>query len=538
MDSKTRREFIKDLGLGTAAIIMPQIISCKEKVGPRPNILFIMSDDHAAQALSCYGSKINKTPNLDRIANEGMKLTNCFCTNSICTPSRASILTGKYSHKTGCRAFETFDGSQQTFPKLLQEAGYYTAMVGKWHLSVSSSKMSDTAEEEISKNPPTGFDYWNILPGQGEYFDPETIEMGKILTHKGYVTDIITDITLDVLKNRPKDKPFCIMYHHKAPHDTWEYDEKHAHLYEDIDVAEPATFDDDYQKRGEAIKRVTQKIGKRQTLYPEETGKIPLNKRKKQQYQIFIKKFLRCIASVDDNVGRVLDYLDESGLAENTIVIYTSDQGFFLGEHGMFDKRFMYEESLRMPFIIRYPREIKPGGICSEMALNVDFAETLLDYAGVPIPDDMQGRSLKPLLQGKIPTNWRESMYYRYWLHLAHFGVAAHYGIRTKRYKLIYYYGQSLGVKAAIDIPTRPEWELFDLQKDPHELNNVYKDPDYTNVVEKLKEELNKLKREVGDTDEQYPEIMKVKESYQEPHSDIWDKKNSVWDRGKKKRNQ
>jgi len=287
-----------------------------------------MSDDHAAPAVSCYGGKLNKTPNIDRIANEGMRFDNCFCTNSICTPSRATILTGKYSHKNGCLTLsDNFDKTQQTFPKLLQKAGYYTAMIGKWHL----------------KTEPTGFDYYNVLPGQGLYFNPRMKEKGRGWrdgrkggeVYEGYVTDVITNVALDVLKNRPSDRPFCLLYHHKAPHDEWEYDSKYADLYKDVVIPEPKTLYDDYSNRGEAIKRTTQKIGMRHTKFEEETKHLKGWVRKAQQYQIYMKKYLRCVASIDDNIGRVLNYLDESGLAEDTIVIYTSDQGFYLGEHGL-----------------------------------------------------------------------------------------------------------------------------------------------------------------------------------------------------------
>ncbi|MHC4483360.1 MAG: sulfatase family protein [Planctomycetota bacterium] len=495
-----RREFLRAAGSSAAALAVPGCANDRSgpagRGGERPNILFIMSDDHAVQAMSCYGSKINKTPNLDRIANEGMRFDNCFCTNSICTPSRATILTGKYSHKNGCLTLsDKFDGTQQTFPKLLQKAGYYTAMVGKWHL----------------KTEPTGFDYWNVLPGQGKYFDPDMTEMGNKKQYKGYVTDIITDLALDFLKNRPEDKLFCLCYHHKAPHDMWEYDKKHAHLYEDIDIPEPDNLFDDYRNRGEAIKRATQKIGMEETVFlhgtqgdqfdniREKIAHLPPKEQKKISYQYFIKAYLRCVASIDENIGRVLNYLDEAGLKNNTIVIYTSDQGYFLGEHGLFDKRFMYEESLRMPFVVRYPGEIKPGGVNDDIILNVDFAETFLDYAGVPIPKDMQGRSLRPLFRGKTPKDWRSSMYYRYWMHGAHFNVAAHFGVRTKRYKLIYYYGLPLNAKGAKRRPTPSEWELFDLQKDPKEMNNVYLDPAYRGVVKKLKAELIRLRRELED---------------------------------------
>ncbi|MCD9023727.1 sulfatase family protein [Cohnella silvisoli] len=455
----------------------------------QPNILYIMSDDHAAHAMSCYGSKINQTPNLDRIAMEGMRFDNCFCTNSICTPSRASVLTGTYNHVNGVRTLDSsLDGRQTTFPKLLREAGYQTAMVGKWHLGHGGH------------SDPTGFDYWNVLPGQGEYHDPEFIEMGAARKVEGYVTDLITDYSLEWLDNRDRDRPFLLMCHHKAPHDKFEYDAKHAHLYEDVDIPEPVTFDDDYSNRSDAAREATCRIadmGRHLTEQAPEhlTGQAL----KKWNYQKFIKDYLRCIASIDDNVGRLLDYLDEEGLSENTVVVYTSDQGFFLGDHGWYDKRFMYEESLRMPFIVRYPREIAPGSVDASMVLNVDFAPTFLDCAGLPVPADMQGRSFRPMFGGETPPDWRTSMYYRYWMHLAHFHIKAHYGIRTDRYKLVYYYAEALGVEGAIDETKPMEWELFDLVRDPRELNNVYGDPAYDSIVTELKLELARIRLEVGD---------------------------------------
>jgi arylsulfatase A-like enzyme len=364
-------------------------------------------------------------------------------------------------------------------------------MVGKWHL----------------KTEPTGFDYYNVLPGQGLYFNPRMKEKGKPWrdgsrggeVYEGYVTDVITDIALDVLRNRPADKPFCLLYHHKAPHDEWEYDPKYEGLYNGFPIPEPGTLYDDYKNRGEAVKRVTQKIGMRHTKFEEETKHLKGWVRKAQQYQIYMKKYLRCVKSIDENVGRVLDYLDASGLAEDTIVIYTSDQGFFLGEHGMYDKRFMYEESLRMPFVVRYPREIKAGSVNNDIITNVDFAETFIDYAGAGIPRGMQGRSLRPLFGGRAPKDWPESMYYRYWMHGAHFNVAAHFGVRTKRYKLIYYYGEPLNARGAKKRETPPEWELFDLANDPKEMNNVYDHPAYRGIVRKLKAELIKLRRRLED---------------------------------------
>ena len=411
----------------------------------RPNILFIMTDDHAAHALSCYGSRINKTPNLDRLAREGMLFRNCFCTNSICAPSRAVILTGKYSHVNGViNNGRRFDGTQQTFPKLLQKAGYQTAMVGKWHL----------------KTHPTGFDYWNVLPGQGAYHNPVMIEMGERKKHQGYTTDIITDQAIGFMEKRDKAKPFCLMYHHKAPHRNWQPDEKHAQMYDDADVPEPETFDDDWQNRASAARlsamSIERHLTKRDLKVPPPEG-LEGQALKKWKYQRYIKDYLRCVAAVDDNVGRVLEYLDKEGLTDDTLVVYTSDQGFFLGDHGWFDKRFMYEESLRMPLLVRYPRLVKPGTMSDPMVLNLDFAATFLALAGVPIPGDMQGRSVVPLLRGEKPADWRTSFYYHYYEYPGAHSVRRHYGVRTSRHKLIHYYRQD-------------EWELFDLVKDPHEM--------------------------------------------------------------------
>src|SRR5437762_6717937 len=371
----------------------------------RPNILYIMADDHASHALSCYGSKINQTPNLDRLASQGMRFENAFVTNALCGPSRACVLTGKYSHLNGFmdNAPKTvFDGSQQTFPKLLQQAGYQTAIVGKWHLNSN----------------PTGFDHWSILVGQGRYFDPVFITNGKREVVKGYVTDIITDKALDFLKNRKTDQPFCLMYHHKAPHREWNPDEKHAHLYDDHDIPLPETFYDNYEHRGTAAHDQDMTIAKTLTkadVKMDPPAGLTGDKLTEWKYQRFIKDYLRVIASLDDNVGRVLDYLDANGLTENTIVVYTSDNGFFLGDHGWFDKRFMYEQSLRVPLIVRYPAKVKAGSVAKQMTTNVDYAETFLDYAGVKVPADMQGRSLRPILEGKPPADWRNSMYYHYY---------------------------------------------------------------------------------------------------------------------------
>lgn len=458
----------------------------------RPNILFIMSDDHAAHAIGAYGSRINATPNIDRIAQEGLRFDNCFCTNSICTPSRATILTGLYNHENGVRTLaDKLDGRLLNFPQLLRAVGYQTAIVGKWHLGHGRP------------NDPTGFDYWNVLPGQGAYFDPKMYEMGREIHVSGYATDIITDASLNWLDQRDPDRPFLLMCHHKAPHRPWLPDEKHKHLYEDVDIPVPETFDDDYRTRlaAEAARMRIDRDLTREDLKASVPDGLSAEAEKVWKYQRYIKDYLRCVASIDDNVGRMLDYLDRNGLADNTMVVYTSDQGFFLGDHGWFDKRFMYEESLRMPFMVRYPKEIVPGSTCSAMALNVDFAPTFLDMAGVPIPETFQGHSLLPLLHGTVPSGWQTAVYYRYWMHLdSPHKVWAHYGVRTDRYKLIYYYGEALGSSGSEDRPTPKTWELFDLHTDPLELHNLYGDSAYHSIVADLKKQLTTLQSRLHDT--------------------------------------
>lgn len=469
----------------------------------RPNILFIMTDDHASQALSCYGSKINETPNLDRIAREGMRMDRVFATNSICTPSRASILTGKYSHLNGVPVFNQFDGSQPTVAKMLQKAGYYTAMIGKWHLG----------------SDPTGFDYWNILPGQGVYNNPVLYGKEGSETYQGYATDIIADLTLDVLKNRPKDKPFFIMSHHKAPHREWTPDEKHRKMFENRHIPQPENLRDDYAGRTDALHEQQQSVFNdltrndlklkppadlagpqlRQWLSVKpmeveiETGGVRkiLTGRELQdwKYQRYMQDYLACVQSVDDNVGRVLDWLDANGLKENTIVIYTSDQGFFLGEHGLFDKRFMYEESVRMPFLVRWSGTIRPGSTSSSIGINCDFAPTFLDLAGQSVPQDMQGRSFVPVWKGKTPANWRHSMYYRYYHDPGDHNTRAHYGVRTTTHKLIYFW-------------KKDQWECYDLVADPHEMHNIYNEPKAQKTVAALKRELYRLKKELKDDDQ------------------------------------
>jgi len=453
-----------------------------------------MSDDHSAAAIKCYGGHLSgviNTPNIDRIAAGGIRLNNCFCTNSICTPSRATILTGQYSHVNGVKNLgNPLDRDRQNVAKLLQQAGYQTAVIGKWHL----------------KTEPSGFDYYNVLPGQGNYGvqnDVKLKEKGRPWqdgnkggeVYEGYATDVITDVSLEWLKKRDKDKPVFLMCHHKAPHGLWEYNPKYEDLYKDIEFPEPATLWEDKSHRSEASRDAGRDIlqlagrmesstwptGQLDTTGMDDTRKI------KAAYQKYLHDYMRCIASVDESVGRLLNYLDKQGLAGDTVAIYTSDQGMFLGEHEYYDKRWMFEDSLRMPFLVRYPGQIRPGSINNDIITNVDFAPFLLDCVRVATPSDMQGRSFRTNLAGKTPANWPTSMYYRYWMGAS--GVPAHYGVRTKRYKLIYYYESPSG------------WELYDLEKDPLEINNVYDEPAYASVVSEMKAELTRLREHVGDTE-------------------------------------
>jgi len=452
----------------------------------RPNILYIMSDDHAAPAISAYGGFLAEaapTPHIDRLADEGMLFRNCFCTNSICTPSRAVIFTGKYSHVNGVYKFTALDQSQPTLPKLMRAAGYHTALIGKYHLHSN----------------PVGLDYWSVLPGQGRYHNPQFVEMGdedssgwvrdgKRTEHEGHSSDVIADKALAYLKDvRPADKPFMLCCQFKAPHDTWEYAERYEELFSEEEIPEPPTLFDDYATRSDALKTTLQYIGSswgRHTNFVKQTEHLEGSAKKKAQYQLYIKKYLRCVRGVDDNVGRILDYLDRSGLAENTVVVYTADQGFFLGEHGLYDKRFMYEEALRMPLLVRWPKRIKPGSTADAMVLNLDFAPTLLEVAGAAVPADMQGRSFLPMLGGDVPQDWRTSFYYRYYF--SHFKTEPHYGVRTPTHKLIYF-------------PRIDQWELFDLTKDPNELRNLYGEAACQTMVAELKAELARLQVKVGD---------------------------------------
>ncbi|MBE0711308.1 MAG: sulfatase [Candidatus Aminicenantes bacterium] len=491
-----RREFVRSAGLASLAFPLARCGLGVRRSVRRPNILFIMSDDHASQAVGCYGGRLNRTPGIDRIAREGVRFDNCFCTNGICAPSRAVILTGKHSHLNGVRDNAVaFDGSQSTFPKLLRAAGYETALLGKWHL----------------KSDPTGFDYWNILPGQGDYYNPDLIEMGAKKRVAGYVTDILTDIAVDFLEaRRTESQPFLLMLQHKAPHRNWQPAARHMAMYDTTEFPEPPTLFDAYETRSPAAFEQEMTIREHMTLDsdlklgppPErldETQRAAWEKAfgpKREafhkaafsgqalvrwKYRRYLQDYLGCIAAVDESVGRVLDVLDRTGLAENTLVVYTSDQGFFLGEHGWFDKRFMYEEALRMPLVMRFPGRLKPGSANGDMVSNLDFAPTFLDVAGQGKPAPMQGRSFLPLLLGRRIAGWPESVYFHYYEFPAVHMVKRHYGVRTKQHKLIHFYH---------DIDA---WELYDLERDPNELRNVYGDPAYATVRRRLEAELSRL---------------------------------------------
>ena len=518
----------------TGAAALTALTGCSQKaVQPqqadgRPlNILYIMCDDHSYQTISAYDQRFIQTPNIDRIGAEGVRFTNSFVANSLSGPSRACMITGKHSHKNGFTNNEhgIFDGSQQTFPKLLQQAGYETAMIGKWHL--------------VSE--PTGFDYWDILIGQGVYYNPNFICNGQRVNRHGYATNITTDLALDWLETkRDKEKPFCLLLHHKAPHRTWMPDTCDLDLFADAEFPIPANFYDDYEGRPAAAaqemslhkdmdlvydlkmadkeREVHTRTGLEdygRYLYenmdsaqkvawdahydpiiadfkarfmPKGEAPADLNaaaaseELSEWKYRQYMRDYLRVITSIDRNVGRVLDYLEENGLLENTLVVYTSDQGFYMGEHGWFDKRFMYEESFRTPLLMRLPGGRK--GDVDEMVQNIDYAPTFLQLAGVPVPDDIQGVSLLPLLQGQHPRHWRKGLYYHFYEYPAEHAVKRHYGVRDKRYKLIHYYND-------IDV-----WELYDLKKDPTEMHNIYGQPGTERTTRRLMSLLHDLEVE------------------------------------------
>ncbi len=458
----------------------------------RPNILFIMSDDHAAHAISAYGSKINNTPNIDRLADEGIRLDSTFCTNALCTPSRATILTGQYSHINGVKTLDDeIDSSRPIqLQKLLQDSGYKTAIVGKWHLGNNEG------------SNPQGFDYWNVLPGQGDYFDPKFYEMGEEKQYTGYVTDIITEKATDWLDSTDRDDPFFLMVHHKAPHSPWLAAPRHMNLGVEGEFPEPETLMDDYETRSEAVKITSIRVEdtSERNLKVDPPEGMSEDEKRRWAYQRYITDYTRTIQAVDDSVGTLLDYLDENGLAENTLVIYTSDQGMFLGDHGWHDKRFMYEQSLQMPFIARLPGEIDAGSVSNAMLLNVDFAATFYDYAGIDCPEEVQGTSGRQILAGTTPDGWRTSMYYRYWMSMLGHRVVPNYGVRNERYKLIHYYGVLPEDTGLDDLNIPAEWELYDLHADPEEIKNVYGSPEYSSVQADMLRELNRLQAAAGDS--------------------------------------
>ncbi len=457
----------------------------------KPNLIFIMSDDHAAHAISAYGSRVNHTPYMDRIAKEGIRLDAVYCTNSVCSPSRATILTGTYSHINGVSSIWTeIDYRVPTFIDALKEhTDYQTAMFGKWHLG------------EHGNAVPRNFDAWRIFPGQGDYINPKMIDAQGEHVVDGYATDIVTDLALDFIDQRDPDRPFCMMVHHKAPHRPWIPDEKHKHLYNDGTIPEPETFFDDHASRSRAIQGVHMTIADdmgaddlKQPVPQELRGPENRSARMHWKYQIYMRDYLQTVQSIDDNIGRLLDHLDAVGLAENTLVVYTSDQGFFLGDHGWFDKRLMFDQSLQMPMLMRWPAEIQPGSTCEAIITNVDFAATFLDICGLDVNEVLpanQGRSFRTLLRGETVDDWPDAAYYRYWEHddpIHH--APGHYGIVTDQYKLIYYYGAGLGVPGASELTYDPEWELYDRRADPQELTNVADDPAYAAVRTDLEAKL------------------------------------------------
>jgi arylsulfatase A-like enzyme len=510
--------------LGSAVVTAGSMVYLAKR--KRPNIVWIFSDDHAYQAIGAYGGRLqglNPTPNIDRLARSGMRFDRFYVGNSICAPSRATLLTGKHSHLHGKQTNDGgFDHNQQTFPKIMQQSGYQTAMVGKIHL----------------RGDQQGFDYWDVLPGQGSYYQPDFVGKDGTKRVDGYVSDVITDRSLKWLdEDRDASKPFMLMIHHKAPHRSWCPAIRHLEKYDDVEIPYPETLFDDYASRTTAAHQQDMTIentmyrndlkikshaerdemfekmknsdyepwGERGAYYrmtaeqreawdnhydprnqefldAELTGEALV----KWKYQRYLKDYLRCIYGVDENIGRVMDYLAENELTDNTIIMYSSDQGFFLGEHGWFDKRFMYKESFRTPFIVSWPGVIEPGSVNTDLCQNIDWAETFLDLARAPIPEDMQGESLLPLFKGQHPTSWRNALYYHYYEYPSVHDVRRHEGVVDKRFKLIRFYGP--------DVPDGEEWELFDLDLDPNEMTNIYNDPIQSHRITRMKQELQRLR--------------------------------------------
>jgi arylsulfatase A-like enzyme len=488
-----RRDVLKIMGGAVASLPLNSLAASMKflqggaPLRNAPNFLFILTDDQQQQAMSAYGNKILKTPNMDRIASEGIRFNEAFVTNALCAPSRASIMTGLYSHAHGVitngdgptiRNQPGLKDEQITFAHLLRQAGYHTALVGKWHI----------------RSWPTGFDQWIILPGQGEYKDPEMIANGIPVKFRGHVEDVVGDQALTFLQQRPKNKPFCLLFQFKAPHRTWLPASRFEKVFDDVEIPLPRTFEDKLEGRPEAVRKAEMAIADmpdfRERGVPES---LPREERKRRNLQLLVKNYYRVLLGVDENVGRVLDFLDKNGLAENTVVVYSSDNGFFLGEHGLFDKRLMYEPSIRVPMAVRWPSRIKPNRVDSNhMVLNIDVAPTLLESAGVPVPSWMHGRSWLPLLEGR-ETSWRDAFLYEYYEYPAVHCVRKNRGIRTDRWKLIHFWEQP------------EEWELYDLQTDPDEITNLAGRPEHAERIKQLRLRLEQLRREVGDVDRPGP---------------------------------
>ena len=507
------------------------IMATSMRAASKPNILFIMSDDHAAHGISAYGGRLAKiapTPNLDRLAQEGALFQNAFCTNSICSPSRACVLTGQYNHVNGAVDLGgRVEPGKQMLAIEMKKAGYESAMIGKWHLKVE----------------PKDFDYYCVLPGQGKYHGPSFRVRGDKPWGKNLIefpnkhsTDAITDLTLEWLKKRKADKPFFLMHHYKAPHDYFENAERYESYLAEEDVPEPETLwkkDSDFGSlatRGnndELIPHIGTSIGNRNPRrsylrdlpqrfpreFPENYDPVDYTDEQNTRfaYNAYLKKFLRCVKGIDDNLGRLFKHLEETGQMDNTVIIYTGDQGFMLGEHDYQDKRWMYEESMRMPFLVRYPKTVKAGQRFDTIIENVDYAPTMLDFANAKIPKTVQGRSFKSLLEtGKEAEDWKKAAYYRYWMHMAHHDNPAHLGMRTKRYKLIYFYG--CNYQGGYQTPAG--WELYDMKEDPHETKNLYHIPKYAKLASSLKNWLAKVRLRVGDDGSHYPDCEKIVQEF------------------------
>lgn len=524
-------------------VFIGMLFSCEQKETPPPNIIFIMSDDHTTQGIGAYGSRLaglNPTPTIDRLAKEGMLFESVFCTNSICTPSRASIMTGQYGQVNGVVDLSgKLKPENQYLAMEMNKLGYQTAMVGKWHL----------------KYAPESFDYYNVLPGQGDYFNPtlyareggeqkeikfasDLIRSVNATQYEGHSSDVITDISLDWLKNkRDKTQPFFLMHHFKAPHDFFKFAPRYEDYLAGVDIPEPSSLWDNENNGSVATRGVNDglmdtigsSIGHRNIIrnmgmHMKIDPEIPDPEYKRLAYQEYLKRYLRCVKGVDDNVKRLFEYLEEEDLMDNTIIVYTGDQGFMLGEHDYIDKRWMYEESMRMPFLVRYPEKVKAGSRTDAIINNTDFAPTLIELAGGQTPEYMQGSSFKEILEtGQEPADWQQETYYRYWMHMAHkHNNPAHFGIRTKDYKLIFYYGldfmeRNTNAQNWANNPasmsyfqTPAAWEFYDLKNDPHEMDNRYGDEKYSSIISDLKNRLKAIRAKVKEDDTQYPEIARV----------------------------